>query len=123
MQIIPVTLVALKGKDFKVVSVAEAKVGEKPAAGVKVTGPDGKDFTLFFDKESGLPVRSVAKVQGFMGEEFTQETNFTAYKEMAGIKKATKIEAKRDGAAFLSQEILEFKVLDKVPADTFAEPK
>ena len=113
---------ALKGKDFKVESAPETKVGDKPAAGIKVTGPDGKDFTLYFDKESGLPVRTVAKVLGFMGEEFTQETNFTDYKEMAGIKKATKIEAKRDGDAFLSQEILEFKVVDKVPADTFAEP-
>ena len=36
----------------------------KPAAALKVTGPDGKDFTLYFDKESGLPVRMVAKVIG-----------------------------------------------------------
>ena len=30
---------------------------------------------------------------------------------------------KRDGEDFVEQEITEFKVLDKVPAEKFAEPK
>ena len=95
----------------------------KPAAGIKVTGPDGKDFTLYFDKESGLPVRMVAKVAGWMGDEYTQDVLYSDYKDFDGIKKATKVSIKRDGEPFLEQEITEFKVLDKVPADTFAEPK
>ena len=37
-------------------------------------GPTRKDFKLFFDKESGLPVKLVATVVGFDGNEFTQET-------------------------------------------------
>src|SRR5262249_25429378 len=41
LQVIPVTLVPLKGKDFKVDSAGEEKVGDKTAAVVKVTGPDG----------------------------------------------------------------------------------
>lgn len=123
LQVIPITLVALKGKEFKLASAPEAKVGDKPAAGVKVTDAAGKDFTMYFDKDTGLPVRTVAKVLGFMGEEFVQETNFIDYKEVAGIKKATKIEIRREGETFLKQEILDFKSLDKVPADTFAEPK
>jgi hypothetical protein len=78
---------------------------------------------LFFDKESGLPVKSVAKVRGFMGEEFTQETTFGGYKDFDGIKKATQIENKRDGQAFVKLEITEFKVLDKVEDKTFAQPE
>ena len=121
---IPTTLVQLKGKGFKIESAAEEKVGDKPAAVVKVTGPEGKDFTLYFDKESGLPVKLVAKVAGFGGgEDFTQETTFSDYKEFAGIKKATKISSKRDGEKFVDIEVSDFKVLDKVPADTFTEPK
>jgi DNA invertase Pin-like site-specific DNA recombinase len=53
----------------------------------------------------------------------TQETTFANYKEFGGIKKATKIENKRDGEKFLEQEITEFKVLDKVDPKTFDEPK
>ena len=120
----PVLLVPLKGKGFKLASAADEKVGDKAAAVVKVTGPDGKEFTLYFDKETGLPVKLVAKVTGFNnGDEFTMETTYADYKDFDGIKKATKIESKRDGEAFMKATISEFKVLDKVDAGTFAEPK
>jgi hypothetical protein len=123
LQIIPATLVPLKTKAFKIEPAGADKVGGKAAAGVKVTAPDGKDFTLYFDKESGLPVKLVAKVVGFMGDEFTQETLFSDYKDFHGIKKATKIESKRDGERFVEQQITEFRVLPKVGPHTFAEPK
>ncbi len=123
LQLIPATLLPLTGKDFKVESAGEEKVGDALAVSVKVTTPDGKDFQLFFDKENGLPVKSVAKVRGFMGEEFTQETTFGGYKDFDGIKKATQIENKRDGQAFVKIELTEFKVLDKVEDKTFAQPE
>lgn len=123
LAVIPATLVPLKGKDFKIESAGEEKVGDKPAVGIKVTAPDGKDFKLFFDKESGLPVRLEARVVGFDGNEFTQLTTYANYKDFDGLKKATKIESKRDGEKFIEQEIIEYKVLDKVPPESFNEPK
>jgi hypothetical protein len=123
LQVVPNMVLPLIGKSFKVESAAEEKVGEKPAAVLKVTGPDGKDFNLYFDKDNGLPVKLVAKVRGFQGEEFTQETTFADYKDFEGIKQATKIEAKRDGVSFLKLELTEFKVLDKVDPKSFAEPE
>ena len=122
LQIIPTKLVILKEKAYKLEAAGEQKVGDKPAAGIKVTGPDGKDFTIYFDKESGLPVRTVAKVVGFGNDEFTQETTYKDYKDFDGIKKAMKSESKRDGEDFIKSEISEFKVLDKVDAKTFSEP-
>jgi hypothetical protein len=124
MQAIPTTLVQLKGKGFKVDSAAEEKIGDKPAAGIKVTGPEGKEFKLYFDKESGLPVKTVATVAGFGGgEEYTQETTFSDYKDFGGIKKATKLSSTRNGEKFVDIEITEFKVLDKVPPETFTQPQ
>lgn len=122
---IPVTLVALKGKGFKCETAGEEKVGDKPAAVLKVTGPDGKDFKLSFDKETGLPVKLVANnMLGFGGnDDYTLEMTFGNYKEFDGVKKATKLEWKRDGEAFQKWEITEFKVLEKVEADAFTEPK
>jgi hypothetical protein len=122
LEVIPSQIMPLKGTGFKLEVVADEKVGDKPAAGIKVTGPDAKDFTLYFDKESGLPVKLVAKVIGFGGDEFTQETTYKDYKEFDGIKKATKAESKRDGEDFVKSEITEFKVLDKVDPKTFSEP-
>jgi hypothetical protein len=120
---IPITLVQLKGKEFKIDTAADEQVGGKPANGVKVIAPDGKDFLLYFDKESGLPVKQVAKVLSFNGEEITQESTFSDYKELSGIKKATRFESKRDGQPFQELQITDFKVLDKVDPKTFAEPQ
>ena len=121
--VIPVTLVPLKNNGFKFEAAGEEKVGDKPAVILKVTGPDGKDFTLSFDKESGLPVKQVAKVVGFQGQEYTLESTFSDYKDFGGIKKATKLQMKRDGEKFQDLEVTEFKVLDKVDPDAFTEPK
>jgi len=123
LQVIPTKLVILKEKGYKLEAADEQKVLDKPAVGIKVTGPDGKDFTIYFDKESGLPARIVARVIGFDGQEFTQETTVTDYKEFDGIKKATKSESKRDGEDFVKAEVSDFKVLDKVDAKTFAAPE
>jgi hypothetical protein len=123
LQVVPGLLVPLKGKGFEIQTAGEDKVAGKPAVGLKVTGPDGKDFKLYFDKESGLPVKMVAKVLGFMGEEFTQENTYSDYKDFDGTRRATKIVSKRDGEPFLSQEITGFRVLDKVEPKTFTQPQ
>jgi len=123
LQLIAVTLVPLKGKGFKVEAAGEEKINDKPAVILKVTGPDGKDFKLYFDKEGGQPVKMVATVKGFQGEDFVQETTYAGYRDFGGIKKATKVESRRDGKKFLEQEITDFKVVDKVDPEAFAEPK
>ncbi len=123
-QVIPITLMPLKEKGFKLEAAGEEKVGDKPAVILKVTAPDGKDFTtLFFDKESGLPVKEVATMTSPAGRENSVESTFLDYKDMGGIRKATRIEVKTNGEPSLVMEITEFKVLDKVDPETFAEPK
>lgn len=123
LQVAPMTPTVLKGTGFKVEAAGEEQVGGKAAVALKATGPDGKNFTIYFDKESGRPVKQVAKVIGFMGEEFTQETTLANYKEFGGVHKATKINSKRDGEDFVSVEITEFRVLDKVDPKTFNAPE
>jgi hypothetical protein len=123
LQVVPEMPLLLKGEGFKVETGEEEKVGGKPAAVLKVTGPDGKEFQLFYDKESGLPVKMTATVAGRQGNEFAQETTFGNYKDFDGIKRATKIVTKRNGTKFLDAELTEFKVLDKVDPKTFAEPQ
>jgi hypothetical protein len=123
LQVVPITLVPLKGPSFKVQALGEEKVAGKPAVGLKVTGPDGKDFKLYFDKETGLPAKLVAKVVGFMGEEFMQETTYGNYKDFDGIRRATRILSKRDGMPFIEQEVTDFRALQKVDPKTFAQPK
>ncbi len=124
LNVVSTLIVFAKSKGFKLDTAGEEKVGDKPAAVLKVTGPDQQDFKLFFDKESGLLVKQMASVPEFNGEgEYMQESTFDNYKDFDGIKRATKLEVKRDGEKLLSSEVVEFKVLDKVEADTFSQPK
>ena len=108
---------------IEVESLDDETVAGKPAAVVKVTGPEGKTFTLAFDKQSSLPIRLEAKVFGFQGAEVTQETTYSAYKEFNGIKRPTRIETKRNGEPFGDIKVLEFKALEKVDPKTFEKPE
>jgi hypothetical protein len=122
MQVAPALLVSLLSDPFKLAAAEEAKVDGVAADGVLVTGADGKTFTLYFSRDTGLPVKMVAKVLDFTGTEFEQETLFSDYADAGGVKKAKKLVARRDGQPFLAQEISDFKVMEKAPEGTFSQP-
>jgi hypothetical protein len=115
--------VPLKGKGFKLDSAADEKVGDQPASVVRVTGPEGKDFTLYFDKGSGLPVKMIGEVADDEGQVEIHETTFEDYKEFEGIKVATRTNIKRGGKRFIDVEVTEFKTLGEAEPGTFDEPK
>jgi hypothetical protein len=123
LQVIPVTLLPLKTKAFKIKKGKEEKVEGKPAVSLIVTTPGKKDFTLFFDKKTGLPVKVVAEVKDFSGGKVPQVTLLSGYKDFGGIKKSTRANSTRDGEKFLDAELTEFKVLDKVDSKLFEKPK
>ena len=62
------------------------------------------------------------QTSGRDGEEYTQETTYSDFKEFGGIKKATKVVSKRNGEDFIKSELTEFQVLDKVDPKTFTDP-
>jgi hypothetical protein len=115
-------VVPANGKGFKCEAAGEEKVDNKAAVVLKITGPDGKDCKMFFDKETGLPVRQVAKVNNFMMMEVTQEVTFSNYKDMDGIKKAAKTIIKHDGEKLFDMETSDFKIVDKVDTKIFEKP-
>lgn len=120
LQIVPVRLALLRRPEFKLQAVPETEVNERRATGIKVTGPAGKDFTVLFDKETGLPVRTLSRVRKGDSVEIT---NLTDYRELGGIRKAARIELQEpEGTLVLKQEIVALKILEKLPADTFATP-
>ena len=118
-----VDVLLLKSPPFKTEPAADADVNGKAAAAVKVTGPTGEPFTLYFDKATGLPVRQVGKVITFSGDEATEEVAYSDYKDFDGIKKATKVETKHDGQRLLLAELTQFKVLEKPEPRTFDRPE
>src|SRR5262249_35064385 len=117
-----VLIVPLKESGFSCESADEENVNNKPALVLKVIGPDGKDSKLFLDRETGLPVKQVARVINFMGQEVTQETPFADYKEMSCLQNATKTIMKHHAKKYLALETTEFTILDKFDPRIFEKP-
>jgi serine/threonine protein kinase len=120
---IPILLTPLRSNRFQVALAGEENIGGRPAVALKITPPDGKEYTLYFDKNDGLPVKQVATVRGIRGnQESVHETTFAEYKDFDGIKKATKLEVKQGERIQWNVEITEFKVLREVDLKTFEKP-
>jgi hypothetical protein len=126
LSVIPHTILPLKTKAFEAVMAGEEKVAGKLAIGLKVTGPEGDDFTLSFDKESGLPVKLAAKLFKPQDDVVIEEKILRQFTGYDGIKWAARLEIKRterDRDIIKNEDLIEFKVLEKVDADAFAKPR
>jgi hypothetical protein len=112
-----------KAKDLTLSLLPEEKVDNKPAAGVKVTQQGKRDVSLYFDKDSGLLVKSVFDVKDdASGNLVKQEAYYSNYKDVQGIKLAFKNVVKREGKPFVDGELFDYKGSEKLPENTFAKP-
>ena len=113
----------LHDKQFELKAVDGEKVDDKPTDGVKVTAKGHKDITLYFDKVSGLLVKSRKKSKDPNGgQEVEAETYYKDYKEINGTKQSMKQLLKHDGKKFLEAEVTDMKLLDKIDPSTFEKP-
>jgi len=118
-------LVPLKDKEFKLAALGDVKVEDKDAVGVRVTREGKRDVNLYFDKGTGLLLKSefrVKDVKAGNNKEMTQETLYTDYKAFQGTKHATKIVIKRDGKLFVEANMTEYQPLEKIDDGLFARP-
>jgi hypothetical protein len=117
----PHLLAAVKDKPYKLSLLGEVKINNKAALGLSITHKDFKEVNLFFDKETGLPVKAEIRVNGPDDSEGAIEYLYAEYKEMDGIKHPTKITVKtQDTEANL--EISEVKAKEKLDDSEFAKP-
>jgi len=116
-------LTPLLTTDYKLTPLGEIKVNDRPTIGVKISQKDHPDFDLFFDKESGLPVKGQTRVKEMPdGPEVAREYIFAGYKEVDGLQCFSKLKIQRDGKRFVEVEWSEIKPLEKVDAGTFDKP-
>jgi hypothetical protein len=118
------SLLPLKDKAFKLASLGDVKVNDKPAIGIRVSREGHRDVNLFFDKDKGLLVKREVTVKDEMtgGKEQTEETLFSDYKEYDGVLHATKLLINRDGKKYVDGEITEIERKEKIDDAVFAKP-
>src|SRR5207253_5715159 len=117
-------LTPLTDKAFTLTPLAEIKVNDRPAVGVKVTHKGHRDVKLYFDRESGLLVRSdqIVKDEQTGGKEVTQEAIFSDFKAVEGIKVPMKVVITREGKKFVESEHQDMKLLEKLDNKTIEQP-
>lgn len=117
------TLAPLKGKDFKLTAAEDAKVDGKAAAAFSVSSKGHRDIKLYFDKESGLLVKSERKVRdSSANKDVVEEVYFSNFKDADGIKIAMKYSVKWDGQPQADVEMTEAKAQEKLDDKLFQKP-
>jgi hypothetical protein len=120
-----VTLLPLKDKAVTLKPAGDAQVDGQPATAVTVSSKGHGDVKLFFDKKTGLVVRTERRTKAFDqgGAEVIQEVNYSNHKDVDGVKMPMKILINRDGKKYIEAEHSEFKITDKLDEATFAKPQ
>jgi hypothetical protein len=105
-----------------VVAPAEdAKVNDRPAAGVRVWHPSLSDAVLHFDKETKLLARLTYDGRE-TGQKVTKEVLVLGHKEFAGVKLPEQTVYKSNGAQFADWRLTAVEPMGMLDAKLFDEP-
>ncbi len=115
------TILPLRRKEFKLEPLGEVRVGEQQTVGLKVSHKDHRPIDLFFDKTTGVLVRSLHTVRD-SGKELTQETLWSEFRKQDELLRPTRVVMKRDGEPYAEGELSDFRLLEELDESTFAKP-
>jgi len=117
------TLAPLADKKLTLATIGETKIEGKTTLGVKVSSKGHRDVDLYFDKTSGLLVKSETRVKDdATGQEVSEESFLAEYKAAQGVQHAMKFTVKRNGKLFLEGESTEVVLSEKLDKSTFEKP-
>src|SRR5262249_15531758 len=115
-------LVPLRSPAFTLSIVGESNVDGRAAMGITASCKDHRDINFYFDKESGLLLKSERRTKDeTTQQEVTEETFMSEYKEVQGFKQATKFVIKHDGKPFVEAELSDQQLVEKLDDSVFAK--
>lgn len=114
----------LRDKDFQLSPLGEVKIDDHPAVGVRVAHQGHRDIKLFFDKQTGLLLKSerTIKDETMGGKERVQETAYGDYRSIDGVQYPMKLVVKRDGDKYVESALSNFEPKEKLDESLFAKP-
>ena len=99
----------------------EGTVEGRPAVGLRMKLEGGPEATWYFDKETGLLLKTEQRTKRFEGEDTVVETLYGDYQNLDGFPMARKVTSRRDGKLASTTEVIEFKAA--TPGEgAFAKP-
>jgi outer membrane lipoprotein-sorting protein len=115
------TLLPLKEMGVNRELGGELVVGGRTGLELKATR-DGREMRVWFDKETGLPLKGAWTVKDAAGKDVLQEMLPSDYQEFNGVKKALKLQVLQDGKLLVEMQLSDFKAADKLDEKVFAKP-
>jgi outer membrane lipoprotein-sorting protein len=114
----------LSDKEFKLATAGEKDVNGKKAAGVTVTRAKKPAVTLYFDKSTGLLVKSETTVKDeFQAwKEVPEEVYYDDYKDVGGQKVFGTMKVVRDGKTMIESTLSDQKAGVKPDPKLFEKP-
>lgn len=109
----------VRDKGYELSLIGEAKVEGKDAVGVRVSYKDAKDISLYFSKETGLLAKLEHRTNDSTGKEIVEERVIAEYQKIDGLPMPKKVIVKHDGKTFLTAEVEEVKLLEKLDDSEF----
>src|SRR6185369_13750427 len=116
------TLLPMTEKGWKLSSLGEIKIDDKPAVGIKAARKGLPEMDLYFDKVTMLPMKAEMRLQETDSMEATYVARFGAYKKVKGRQFFTKLTVLRDDKVLLEMERSDFEAKENVDDETFGKP-
>jgi hypothetical protein len=99
----------------------EGTVEGRPAVGLRMKLEGGPEAIWYFDKETGLLLKTEQRTKRFEGEDSVQVTLYGDYQTFDGFPMARKQTSHRDGKLAFTTELIDFKAA--APSEgAFAKP-
>jgi hypothetical protein len=119
----------LTDRNFNLAPLGEDKVNGRTVVGVKVTSRGRKELRMYFDKETGLLIKTEhsldapgASPPGTPRKELRQEEFYSDFKDIEGFRRPTKMVVLRDGRKLMEAELVEVKYFSKIDDAEFEKP-
>jgi hypothetical protein len=124
----------LTDRNFNLAPLGEDKVNGRTVVGVKVTSRGRKELRMYFDKETGLLVKTEHSLDapggadrppptpGAPKKELRQEEFYSDFKDIEGFRRPTKMVVLRDGRKLMEAELVEVKYFSKIDDAEFEKP-
>jgi hypothetical protein len=114
---------ALTAPGARLALLGESKVGDKPAVGLRVSFAGRHDVSLFFDRATGLLLKSeTLQKDSSAGKKITAAKLYSDYRNVSGLMVPFKMVILHDGKPHMVMELEEASVAEQLPDGTFARP-
>jgi hypothetical protein len=90
--------------------------------GVRVQGKGQRDVKLYFDKGTGLLVKTEHLLDGPGGKDVLQEAFYASHRDYNGRVRPAAVVVLRDGKKVMEAELVEARTVDRIDAREFTQP-